>query len=55
MNRTAAGSELRRAGNIHAANLDAQKEAPAGPVERRLIRSVIGRVLSALRSSGILG
>ena len=55
MNRTAAGSELRRAGNIHAANMDAQKEAPSGPVERRRIRAVMGRVLDQLQQLGYNG
>ena len=55
MQATARGDELRRAGNIHSKNLDAQKEAPAGPQERQLIRQVMGRVLQHLKDLGYTG
>ena len=49
MNSTPAGEELRKAGNGLAKYLDGQKEAPAGPTERKYIRKVFGEMLSQLR------
>jgi hypothetical protein len=49
MNNTPLGEEARKAGNSLAKYLDAQKEAPAGPTERKFIRKVFGDVLHELR------
>jgi hypothetical protein len=49
LNQTDTGVELRKAGNSLAKYLDGQKEAPAGPLERKYIREVFGRILDNLR------
>jgi hypothetical protein len=49
LNQTDTGLELRKAGNSLAKYLDGQKEAPAGPTERKYIREVFGRILDDLR------
>ncbi len=49
MNRTAAGSELRKAGNSLAKYLDGQKELPSSPNERNQIRAAFAEILSELQ------
>ncbi|OXE35709.1 MAG: hypothetical protein CGW95_12205 [Phenylobacterium zucineum] len=51
MNATSVGEEMRKAGNGLAKYLDGQKEAPAGPTERKYIRKVFGEILSDLRKT----
>jgi hypothetical protein len=47
--RLSLGDELRKVGNSLAGYLDAQKEAPAGPVERARIRAVFNQALIELQ------
>ena len=51
LNETSVGLELRKAGNSLAKYLDGQKEAPAGPTERKYIRDVFASVLAELRKT----
>ena len=50
MNASPAGEEMRKSGNSLAKYLDGQKEAPAGPTERKFIRQVFGNALDQLRN-----
>jgi hypothetical protein len=52
MDKTEAGGELRLAGNGLAKFLDGQKEQPAGPGERVLIRDIFSQALEQLRVYG---
>ena len=50
LNQSEKGQELRKAGNSLAKYLDGQKEAPAGPHERKYIRSVFNAILTEIQS-----
>jgi hypothetical protein len=50
MNETPVGQEMRKAGNSLAKYLDGQKEAPAGPNERKFIRAAFNKALTELQT-----
>ena len=50
LNQSDKGQELRKAGNSLAKYLDGQKEAPAGPHERKYIRSIFNSILTEIQS-----
>lgn len=50
LNKTTKGQELRKAGNSLAKYYDGQKEAPAGPHERKYIRSVFNAILTEIQA-----